>query len=67
MQTGERVMKNIILMCLFSLMLPLEQVIENYPNGMPKVAKIYTGSNKLELSKEVGYYSNGVKKYQKTA
>ena len=55
----------LVLMC-FGLLLSLEEVIEHHPNGMPKVVKIYTGSNKLELTKQIGYYSNGVKKYQKT-
>ena len=53
------------LMC-FGFLLSVEQVTENHPNGMPKVIKTYKGSNKLELTKEIGYYSNGVKKYQAT-
>ncbi len=53
------------LMC-FGLLLPLEQVTDNHPNGMPKVIRTYKGVNKLELTKEVGYYSNGVKEYQTT-
>ena len=35
------------------LLLPLEQVIDNHPNGMPKVIKTYKNSNNLELIKEV--------------
>tara|TARA_B100000674_G_C37968010_1_gene975532 strand:+ start:322 stop:1053 length:732 start_codon:yes stop_codon:yes gene_type:complete len=53
------------LMC-FGLLFPLEQVIDNHPNGMPKVIKTYKNSNNLELIKEVGYYSNGAKEYQLT-
>ena len=53
------------LLC-FGFLLSMDQVTENHPNGMPKVIKTYKGSNKLELTKEIGYYSNGVKKYQTT-
>ena len=53
------------LLCL-NLMLSIEQVIENYSNGMPKVIKTYSNYGKLELIKETGYYSNGLKSYQTT-
>ena len=56
----------IILILICNLLLPLEQVTENHSNGMPKVVKPYKGSNNLELTKEVGYYSNGAKEYQLT-
>ena len=56
----------IILILICNLLLPLEQVTENHSNGMPKVVKTYKGSNNLELTKEVGYYSNGAKEYQLT-
>ncbi|MAS81745.1 MAG: hypothetical protein CMF45_03565 [Legionellales bacterium] len=64
-------MKKILLISLlallcFNLMLSVEQVTENYSNGMPKVIKTYGNYGKLELIKEIGYYSNGLKSYQTT-
>ena len=50
----------------FNFLLPFQQVTENYSNGMPKVVKTYSNYGKLELIKETGYYSNGLKSYQKT-
>ncbi len=42
----------VLVLFFFGILLSLEQVTENHPNGTPKVVKIYTGSNKLELTKE---------------
>ena len=60
-------MKKIILISLFGLMFSVEQVTDNYYNGMPKVIKAYnTNYGKLNLIKETGYYYDGSQKYQKT-
>ncbi len=55
----------LVVLC-FNLMLSIQQVTENYSSGMPKVIKTYSNYGKLELIKETGYYSNGLKSYQKT-
>ena len=44
----------------------VEYVSEIHSNGMPKVIKTYNGYGKLELTKESGYYSDGVKQYEKS-
>ena len=49
----------------FGFLLSIEAITEYHLNGMPKVIKTYKGSNKLELTKEIGYYSDGTKEYQK--
>ena len=50
----------------FGLLFSIEAITDYHPNGMPKVIKTFKGSNKLELTKEVIYYSNGVKEYELT-
>jgi len=39
-------------------------VSETYRDGMPKIIKEYNTSSKLYLSKETGYYPDGIKKYE---
>ena len=51
---------------IMSFIVCLDNIVESYPDGMPKIIKTYNGYGKLELNKEVGYYPDGVKKYQKT-
>ena len=58
-------MKNIMLLFLLSFIFSLQTVSEYHSNGMPKVIKTYNGYTKLQLIKEVGYYSSGIQKYQK--
>lgn len=57
-------MKKIILINLLGVLFSLDAITEYHNNGMPKVVKIYAESSKLELDREIGYYSNGFKEYQ---
>ena len=59
-------MKFIFLIPIISICISLEHIAETYNNGMPKVVKTYNGYGKLQLTKEMGYYSDGTQKYQKT-
>ena len=61
-------MKKITYFLVFvGVLFSVEQVVENYSNGTPEIIKTYSsGYGKLDLSKEIGYYSDGSKKYQKT-
>ena len=44
----------------------LEHVVEVYDNGNPKVVKSYSSyGSKLTLNKEIGYYANSFKEYEK--
>ena len=58
--------KFILLIPVISICISLEHIVETYSNGMPKVVKTYNGYGKLQLNKEIGYYSDGGQKYQKT-
>ena len=58
--------KLILLIPIISICISLEHIVETYSNGMPKVVKTYNGYGKLQLNKEMGYYSDGTQKYQKT-
>ena len=50
----------------FCLLSSLKEIVEHHPNGAPKVVRIYSDYNELKLTKEIGYYSDGVKEYQIT-
>ena len=57
--------KNILLILISSLSFCLEEITDHHSNGIPKTVKSYSSYGKLELVKEMGYYSNGIKQYEK--
>ena len=57
----------LILIIIFNFLFTIDQIVETYDNGMPKIIRAYTQAGKnLVIKKEIGYYINGVKKYEKT-
>ena len=56
----------VLALLFFGLLFSTEAITDYHPNGMPKIIKTFKGSTKLELTKEVSYYSNGFKEYELT-
>ncbi len=57
----------LILIIIFNFLFTIDQIVEIYDNGMPKIIRTYTqAGKKLVIKKEIGYWINGVKKYEKT-
>ena len=54
----------ILALLFFGIILSFEYVSDQYSNGNPKVVKTYAGYSEIDLTKEIGYYSNGIKKYE---
>ena len=57
----------LILFVIFNFLFTIDQIVETYDNGMPKIIRTYTQTGKnLVIKKEIGYYISGLKKYEKT-
>ena len=61
-------MTNLLLILFFfgSFAFSIEAITEYHPNDMPKIIKTYSNYGKLELIKEISYYSNGIKESEMT-
>ena len=59
-------MKKIFSLLIFTtaFVMSVSHITETYNDGMPKVIKEYNTASKLYLSKETGYYPDGVKMYE---
>ncbi len=59
-------LSSILIVILFNSFFGLEQILETFDNGAPKIVRTYSSySNKLALTKEVGYYITGQVEYEK--
>ena len=59
-------LSSIFILILFSSFFGLDQILETFNNGSPKIVRTYSSySNKLALTKEIGYYVNGQIEYEK--
>ena len=70
MQTREKVMNKLlpILVLLFSFIfeiaLSFEYVADTHSDGSPKTVRTYAGYSEIGMTKEIGYYPSGLKKYE---
>ena len=55
----------LILFCfIFEIALSFEYVADTHSDGSPKTVRTYAGYSEIEMTKEIGYYPSGLKKYE---
>ena len=55
----------LILFCfIFEVAFLFEYVADTHSDGSPKTVRTYAGYSEIEMTKEIGYYPSGLKKYE---
>ena len=55
----------LILFCfIFEIAFLFEYVTDTHSDGSPKTVRTYAGYSEIEMTKEIGYYPSGLKKYE---